>query len=124
MRPISRRPISRRLVLAAAAITLSTAPLMAQSYPVKPITLVVPFAAGGPSDTISRMIGVKMSETLGQTIVIENIAGAGGTVAADRVSRMAPDGYSLLVHHIALPLGASLYKNLKYDTATAFDRSA
>ena len=115
------RSMSRRFVLAATAVTLSAASALAQAYPVKPITLVVPFAAGGPSDTISRMIAAKMGETLGQTIVIENIAGAGGTVAADRVSRSTADGYTLLVHHIALPLGASLYKNLKYDTATAFE---
>jgi tripartite-type tricarboxylate transporter receptor subunit TctC len=115
-------PSTRRTLLAAAALLAASANLaLAQTYPMKPITLVVPFAAGGPSDTISRLVGAKMSEKLGQQIVIENIAGAGGTVAADRVSKMQPDGYALLVHHIALPLGASLYKNLKYDTATAFD---
>lgn len=112
---------TRRSLFATALLVTSNAAAIAQTYPVKPITLVVPFAAGGPSDTISRLVGAKMSEKLGQQVVIENIAGAGGTVAADRVSKMAPDGYSLLVHHIALPLGASLYKNLKYDTATAFD---
>jgi tripartite-type tricarboxylate transporter receptor subunit TctC len=106
--------------LVAAAVGLSDAAL-AQAYPAKPVTLVVPFAAGGPSDVISRLIALKMGEKLGQQIIVENIAGAGGTVAADRVSRNPPDGYTLLVHHIALPLGASLYKNLKYDTATAFD---
>jgi tripartite-type tricarboxylate transporter receptor subunit TctC len=118
---------SRRAAIALATLLpfaiagLSVGPAMAQAYPSKPITLVVPFAAGGPSDTISRLIAAKMGETLGQTIVIENIAGAGGTIAADRVSKLPADGYTLLVHHIALPLGASLYKNLKYDTATAFD---
>ena len=110
------------VAVAAATITaLSATPTRAQIYPAKPIVLVVPFAAGGPSDVISRLVGAKMSETLGQQIVIENIAGAGGTIAADRVSKLPADGYTLLVHHIALPLGASLYKNLKYDTATAFD---
>jgi tripartite-type tricarboxylate transporter receptor subunit TctC len=102
---------------ATSAITSATA----QTFPTKPLTLIVPFAAGGPSDTIGRMVAAKMGDKLGQTVIIENIAGAGGTIAADRVSKMAPDGYALLLHHIALPLGASLYKNLKYDTATAFD---
>ncbi len=97
------------------------APAQAQSYPVKPITLVIPFAAGGPSDTIGRLVGAKMSEKLGQTIVVENIAGAGGTVAASRVAKLPADGYTLLLHHIALPLGAALYKNLTYDAATAFE---
>jgi tripartite-type tricarboxylate transporter receptor subunit TctC len=113
--------VTRRSLIAAASLIATAQAAVAQSYPAKPITLVVPFAAGGPSDTISRLVGAKMGEKLGQQIVIENIAGAGGTVAADRVSKMQPDGYALLVHHIALPLGASLYKNLKYDTATAFD---
>ena len=112
--------ITRRLAISIAAAVWSTA-VSAQTYPTKPITLVVPFAAGGPSDTIARMVGLKMGEALGQQLIIENIAGAGGTIAADRVSKTTADGYTLLIHHIALPLGASLYKNLKYDTATAFD---
>jgi tripartite-type tricarboxylate transporter receptor subunit TctC len=111
-----------RCALTAALIGLWTMPAaVAQTFPTKPITLIVPFAAGGPSDTIGRMVAAKMGDKLGQTIIIENIAGAGGTIAADRVSKLPPDGYALLLHHIALPLGASLYKNLKYDTATAFD---
>jgi tripartite-type tricarboxylate transporter receptor subunit TctC len=97
------------------------APAFAQSYPMKPITLVVPFAAGGPSDVIGRLVAAKMGDRLGQTIIVENTAGAGGTVAAGRVARVAPDGYTVLLHHIALPLGASLYKNLPYDTGTAFE---
>ncbi len=113
---------TRRKMLAIAAILATWSGMAtAQTYPARPVTLVVPFAAGGPSDVISRLIALKMGEKLGQQIIVENIAGAGGTVAADRVSRTAPDGYTLLVHHIALPLGASLYKNLKYDTATAFE---
>jgi tripartite-type tricarboxylate transporter receptor subunit TctC len=108
-------------IVLGAAIACAAAPAEAQTYPNKPITLIIPFAAGGPSDTIGRLVGAKMGDKLGQTIVVENIAGAGGTVAADRVSRLPADGYTLLLHHIALPLGASLYKNLKYDTATAFD---
>lgn len=113
--------LRRSLLGVAVALSLGAPTAFSQAYPSKPITLVVPFAAGGPSDAISRLVGLKMGEKLGQQVVIENIAGAGGTRAADRVSRLPADGYTLLVHHIALPLGASLYKNLKYDTATAFE---
>lgn len=114
--------LSRRTVVGAAlAFALAPSIVMAQAYPNRTITLIVPFAAGGPSDVISRLVGAKMSEKLGQTVIIENIAGAGGTVAASRAAKLPADGYSLLVHHIALPLGAALYKNLAYDTATAFE---
>ncbi|CAH1694908.1 Tripartite-type tricarboxylate transporter receptor subunit TctC [Hyphomicrobiales bacterium] len=92
----------------------------AQSYPSRSITLVVPFAAGGPSDAIARLIGQSMSETLGQQVVIENVAGAGGTSGAARVAKADPDGYTLLIHHVALAAGASLYPKLTYDTAKAF----
>jgi len=102
------------------AAVLVSAPAGAQDFPTKPIALVVPYAAGGPSDVIGRLIGQSMSQTLGQQIVIENVAGAGGTTGADRVSKAAPDGYTLLIHHVALAAGHSLYK-LRYDTTTAFE---
>ncbi|MGL4325398.1 MAG: tripartite tricarboxylate transporter substrate-binding protein [Beijerinckiaceae bacterium] len=110
--------------IAAAALTaslLTTSVAAAQSYPNKPITLVVPFAAGGPTDVIARLLGAVMSQKLGQQIIVENTAGAGGTSAAGRVARADADGYTMLIHHIALPLGASLYKNLPYDAGTAFE---
>ncbi|WP_460449471.1 tripartite tricarboxylate transporter substrate-binding protein [Alsobacter sp. SYSU BS001988] len=91
----------------------------AQDYPAKPITLVVPYAAGGPSDVIARLVGQNMSASLGQQIIIENVAGAGGTTGAERVAKSAPDGYTLLIHHVALAAGASMYK-LRYDTTAAF----
>ncbi len=112
-------PHANRLLTALAALALSAAPALAQNYPEKPITLVVPYAAGGPSDVIGRLIGQSMSATLGQQIVIENVAGAGGTTGAARVAKAAPDGYTLLIHHVALAAGASMYK-LSYDTNTAF----
>jgi len=102
------------------ATALAAAPVAAQDFPSKPIALIVPYAAGGPSDVIGRLIGQSMSQTLGQQIVIENVAGAGGTTGADRVSKAAPDGYTLLIHHVALAAGHSLYK-LRYDTTTAFE---
>jgi tripartite-type tricarboxylate transporter receptor subunit TctC len=118
-----RIPPTGRLFTAIAAIAAGfvlSSPGRAQDYPTKPITLVVPYAAGGPSDVIGRLLGQSMSQTLGQPIVVENIAGAGGTTAAERVARSTPDGYTLLIHHVALAASASLYK-LRYDTTTAFE---
>lgn len=109
-----------KLICAAALIAWSGASL-AQGYPNKPISLIVPFAAGGPSDTIARLLGRSMSETLGQQIIVENVAGAGGTTGAARVAKAPADGYTLLIHHVALSAGASLYKNPGYDTVTAFE---
>jgi tripartite-type tricarboxylate transporter receptor subunit TctC len=107
------------IVTLAAALCASTA--SAQTYPSKPITLVVAYAAGGPSDSIGRLISKVMSEALGQQIIVENVAGAGGTTAAARVAKAAPDGHTLLIHHVALAAGASLYSNPGYDTVSAFE---
>jgi tripartite-type tricarboxylate transporter receptor subunit TctC len=100
---------------------VSAGAALAQAYPGRPISLVVPFAAGGPSDSIARIVARSMSETLGQQIVVENTAGAGGTTGAARVAKAAPDGYMLLIHHVALAAGASLYNSPGYDTLTAFE---
>jgi tripartite-type tricarboxylate transporter receptor subunit TctC len=102
--------------LAAAVLALLPGATAAQTFPTRPITLVVPFAAGGPSDAIARLLGQSMSTTLGQQIVIENVAGAGGTTGAARLAKAEGDGHTLLIHHVALAAGASLYKNLPYDT--------
>jgi tripartite-type tricarboxylate transporter receptor subunit TctC len=110
-----------RLPIAAAALALAMGSALAQDYPTRLITLVVPFAAGGPSDAIGRLLAQSMSTTLKQQVVIENVAGAGGTTAAARVAKADPDGHTLLIHHIALPAGASLYKNLAYDTVKDFE---
>src|SRR5882672_8094067 len=71
----------------------------AQSYPSRPVTMVVPFAAGGPVDTIARIVGIPMGKALGQTIVVENVVGASGTLGVGRVARAAPDGYTLSIGH-------------------------
>jgi tripartite-type tricarboxylate transporter receptor subunit TctC len=105
----------------AAAGTFSILPAMAQGYPARPVTLVVPYAAGGPSDLIARLVARSMGETLGQQLVVENTAGAGGTTGAARVAKAPADGHTLLIHHVALAAGASLYNSPGYDTLTAFE---
>jgi tripartite-type tricarboxylate transporter receptor subunit TctC len=107
----------------AAAATLATAPLAAsaQTYPDRPITVVVPFAAGGPTDTVTRLVAEAMSNDLGQQIVVENVGGAGGTLGAGRVATADPDGYTLLLHHIGMATSATLYRKLSYDTLNAFE---
>jgi tripartite-type tricarboxylate transporter receptor subunit TctC len=114
--------LTPRLALAAiAAFGLDwAAPVMAQGFPTKPVALIVPFAPGGPSDVIARLLGDHMGRTLGQPVIVENIAGAGGTAGARRLAAAEPDGYTLLIHHLALAAAPALYGNLTYDTRTAF----
>lgn len=109
-----------RTLLAAGILVSTLGSALAQDYPSRPITLVVPFSAGGPTDTVARVTAAAMSKTLGQSIVIENVPGAGGTLGAGRVARAEPDGYSLLIHHVGLATAATLYRKLAYDTRTAF----
>jgi tripartite-type tricarboxylate transporter receptor subunit TctC len=109
-----------RLLMISAVLLAALGPASAQDYPNKPITVVVPFAAGGPSDTIARLTAAGMGKVLGQQVIIENVAGAGGTIGAARVARSAPDGYTLLVHHLGLATAATLYRKLPYDTKSAF----
>ena len=84
----------------------------AQSYPSRPITLLVPFAAGGATDTVARVTAQTMSKLLGQPIIIENALGAGGTIGATRAARAEPDGYTLLIHHIGIATAATLYREM------------
>jgi tripartite-type tricarboxylate transporter receptor subunit TctC len=109
---------------AIAALALAALPLgsaNAQTYPSRPITMVVPFAAGGPTDTVARLMAESMSRTLGQQVVVENIGGAGGTRAAGQVAKAAPDGYTVLMHHIGQATSASLYRKLPYNVLTDFE---
>jgi len=97
----------------------TTAPASAWE-PTGPITVVVPFAAGGPTDTVTRTIGVPMGNALGQQIIVSNVAGAGGTLAAGQVAEAPADGYTVLMHHIGMSTAPSLYPDLPYDPVTSF----
>jgi tripartite-type tricarboxylate transporter receptor subunit TctC len=110
----------RLAALAASAAVLSTAAL-AQGYPNRQITAIVVFAAGGPSDTLARLLGDHVGRQLGQQIIIENVAGAGGTTGTERAAKAAPDGYTILTHHGGLTAAPALYNNLRFDSKTAFE---
>src|SRR5262249_35982307 len=103
-----------------AAFILATGSASAQTYPSRPITLVVPYPPGGATDAISRIIQDGMSQSLGQQVVIENIGGAGGMIAAAKAARAAPDGYTIMIHQVALAAGVTLYKNLTFDAVRDF----
>ena len=102
-------------------VLLGVSPGAAQEYPSKVITLVVPFAAGGPTDTVARLVGQAMSASLKQQIVVENVGGAGGTIATNRVAKAAPDGYTILLHHIGMSTAPALYRKLPYNAITDFE---
>ena len=102
------------VVLAVAVFGFSSG-ASAQAYPTKPVTLIVPFAAGGPTDTVARTVAAIMSKSLGQTVVVENAGGAGGNIGNEKVAKSAPDGYTLLLMHIGISTSASLYRNLRYS---------
>jgi tripartite-type tricarboxylate transporter receptor subunit TctC len=93
----------------------------AEDYPTKPITMVVPFAAGGPTDAVARLLAIPMTKALGQTVIVENTAGAGGTIAANRVAKSPKDGYTVLIHHIGISTSPALYSKLPYNTLEDFD---
>lgn len=116
--------LTRRAALGAAAIAASLAlsnGALAQAYPNKPITMMVAFAAGGPTDVIARIVSEHMSKTLGQQIIIENVAGAGGTTTTARVAAAAPDGYTLIMGQMGTHAAApALYPNLRYNPVTDF----
>src|ERR687890_830580 len=112
----------KKAVLALAAVAgLAATGVQAQGYPTRPITMIVPFAAGGPTDVIARIVTDHMSRTLGQQIVIENVAGAGGTTGITRAAQSQPGGYTILMGHMGTHGAApALYPNLKYDPTKDF----
>ena len=100
---------------------ISMSPAGAQEYPNKVITMVVPFAAGGPTDTVARLVAAPMTKALKQQVIVENVGGAGGTIAANRVAKAAPDGYTILIHHIGMSTAPALYRKLPYNPMTDFE---
>ena len=103
-----------------AGCILATGVASAQTYPSRPVTLIVPYPPGGATDAISRIIQDSMSKSLGQQLVIENIGGAGGMIAAARAARAETDGYTVLIHQVALAAGMTMYKNLTFDAEKDF----
>ena len=113
--------MERRVLLTAivaASVAISPLSAMAQAaYPTKPITVVVPFAAGGPTDALARVLTARMGEALGQTMIVENVGGAGGTIGVNKAAKATPDGYTILFTHMGtLAVNIALYKTLPYDS--------
>src|ERR671931_1998722 len=109
---------------AAMALLLSFAAANAQDWPSRPITMIVPFAAGGPVDTLGRILAARLSEILGQQVVVENVGGAGGMTGASRAAKAAPDGYTVLLSGSAvLAINQSLYKKPLYDGVNDFEHA-
>ena len=114
------KPLRGLLAAIGIATTVLAAPVSAQTYPSKPISLIVPFAAGGPTDVLARTLAASMTKNLGQTVVVENRLGAGGTVAAAAVAKANPDGYTFLIHHNGMATAPTLYRKLPYNVETDF----
>jgi tripartite-type tricarboxylate transporter receptor subunit TctC len=112
----------KRALLGAALAAGLAAPALAQGqFPTRPITMIIPFAAGGPTDTVGRLVAQVMGNDLGQTVVVENVGGAGGTLGAQRVAQARPDGYTILLHHIGMATTPTLYRRLAYDPINGFE---
>ena len=112
----------QKAVLAAAAIALGlVGPAQAQPYPSRPITIIVPFAAGGPTDALARTLGERMRVSLGQTILIENVTGAGGSIGVGRAVQAAPDGYTISMGHLGTHVVNGAIYPLKYDLLNDFE---
>jgi tripartite-type tricarboxylate transporter receptor subunit TctC len=114
------KSIIKQAAVAVAALGFAAGAL-AQGFPSKPVQMVVPFTAGGPTDTVARSLAQAMSKHLGQSVVVENVGGAGGTVGAARVKNAQPDGYSVLLHHIGMSTAPTLYRKLAYNPQTDFE---
>ena len=108
-------------VIGAGTLLSSNLASAQKDWPTRSVQLVVPFAAGGPTDTIARLIAVPMGQALGQTVVVENVPGAGGTIASTKVSRATPDGYTIYIHHMGMATANALYEKLPYDPMTSFE---
>ncbi len=115
--------IRRRMAgaIASACVLLAMGMAQAATWPEKTVTLVVPYSAGGPTDVVARLLAVPMGQSLGQTVVVENTVGAGGTIAPNRVAKSKNDGYTILIHHMGMATAPALYKKLPYDPLRDFE---
>jgi tripartite-type tricarboxylate transporter receptor subunit TctC len=113
----------RNFTMSLAALACAVSPGFAQTpYPTRLITMIVPFAAGGPTDVLARILGQRMSQSLGQQIIVEDVTGAGGTLGAARAARAAPDGYTMVMGNLGTHAASvGLYKKLAYDPLTSFE---
>ena len=107
--------------LFAALLALVASSVGAQQYPTKPLTMLVPYAAGGPTDTVARVVAQSMSKPLGQTVIVENKPSAGGILAPEQVKNSKPDGYTILIHHIGMATTPALYRQLRFNPLTDFE---
>jgi tripartite-type tricarboxylate transporter receptor subunit TctC len=112
---------AKTLTLTVCLALAGTTSLIAQDFPTKPVTMVMPYSAGGPGDTITRILAQGMTNNLKQQVLVENIAGAGGTIGSGRVSSSPPDGHMLLLIHVSQATNPFLYPNLKYDVMKDFE---
>jgi tripartite-type tricarboxylate transporter receptor subunit TctC len=111
----------KRVILSLFVVTSIAGSAGAQEYPTKVVTMMVPFTAGGPTDTVARLIAVPMTKALKQQVIVENVGGAGGTIAGNRVAKAAPDGYTILIHHIGMSTAPALYRKLPYNPLEDFE---
>lgn len=110
-----------KLILRLAFLALLASAAQAQNYPTKPITMIVPFAAAGPTDILGRIIAQSMSTALKQTVIVQNVGGAGGTIGVDKVAKAKPDGYTILLQNIGMSTSPTLYRKLSYNPLTDFE---
>ena len=114
------KKLALALTLAAVAAAAATVTADAQSYPSRPVTIVVPYPAGGPTDQVARQLAPKFSAKFGQNFIVENVSGGGTNIAGQRVARAAPDGHTLFIHNLQISANVSLYKTLPFDTEKDF----
>ena len=113
--------VRRSFLFAGLAALVANGVAAQTAWPARPVSLVVPFAAGGPTDVVARSLAAAMSKTLGQTVLVENKLGAGGTVAANYVAKAPPDGYTFFIHHNGMATAPALYRKLAYNPLTDFE---
>jgi tripartite-type tricarboxylate transporter receptor subunit TctC len=118
---MSNQLIRGLLAAAILAAPLGAPSVHAQAYPTRAITMLVPYAAGGPTDTVARVTAQAMSKPLGQTIVVENRPSAGGILAPEATKNAKPDGYTILIHHVGMATTPALYRQLRFNPLTDFD---